>query len=135
MCVYLPMCVPIKRDNKRRNELEKRGTICYNKRFKTTFSCNVFLNTKQFDVTEETSSIYIAWGEETRKKSERNINVSEKKVLVNISELIRGERERERDRELVGIITTIYWEKGMVSGPFNLTICTDTVLSKSKYII
>ena len=89
MCVYLPICVPIKRDNnKRRNELEKRGTICYNKRFKTTFSCNVFSNTKQFVVTEETSSIYIARGEETRKKSERNRNVSEKKVLVHILEFI-----------------------------------------------
>ena len=56
ICAYVPMCVPIKRDNMRRNELEKRGTICYNKRFKTTFSCNEFLNEKYFYKIEATLS-------------------------------------------------------------------------------
>ena len=67
MCLDIYVCINIKIDNKRRNEFEERGTICYNKRFKTTFSYNEFWNTKQFDETEETLSVYIARRKETRK--------------------------------------------------------------------
>ena len=57
VCVLVHVCECKMTEKKRKKEFWKSATICYNKRFKTTFSCNEFLNIKYLYEIEATLSV------------------------------------------------------------------------------